>query len=223
MENLSEPKWYDKTWLVVILCIVLFPVGLYAIWMSNTIAKGWKIGYTIFVALMIIANVGDKSNPTTVATTDTVTKADSIVTVQPQVVQNWSYYEDVDKMTSSTTYFAQCTANNKLYFEFPYDGGSVFTLILRKKGETLDLILNATKAQFVNINSNVRVKFDDKQPVNYDFSMANDGSANLIFISSPSTFIAKLKKAKHLIIEATFYQAGAKQVEFDVEGLKWEH
>jgi hypothetical protein len=43
-------KWYDNTWLVILICIVFFPVGLYALWKNQSISKGWKIGITIVIA-----------------------------------------------------------------------------------------------------------------------------------------------------------------------------
>ena len=60
---MSEPtttKWYDKKGLVVLLCIVFFPVGLYALWMSRTIGKGWKIGVSVFFGLVVLSRIGDK-------------------------------------------------------------------------------------------------------------------------------------------------------------------
>lgn len=60
---MSEPtttKWYDKKGLVVLLCIVFFPVGLYALWMSRTIGKGWKIGVSVFFGLVVLSSIGDK-------------------------------------------------------------------------------------------------------------------------------------------------------------------
>ena len=59
MENSTpQSKWYDKTWLVVVLCIVLFPVGLYALWKNDSISKGWKIGVTAVFALIVLAQLG---------------------------------------------------------------------------------------------------------------------------------------------------------------------
>lgn len=60
MENsTTTSKWYDKTWLVIVLCIIFFPVGLYALWKNQSIAKGWKIGITVVIALIVIASLGD--------------------------------------------------------------------------------------------------------------------------------------------------------------------
>jgi len=55
----EQKKWYDNKVLTNILLIVFFPVGLYALWKSNTIAKWWKITATIIIGLIVIANIGD--------------------------------------------------------------------------------------------------------------------------------------------------------------------
>lgn len=62
MENLkNQSKWYNKTWLVIILCIMFFPVGLYALWKNQSISKGWKTGITVIIALIVIANIGKEN------------------------------------------------------------------------------------------------------------------------------------------------------------------
>ena len=68
MDNLTtQSKWYDKTWLVIVLCIVFFPVGLYALWKNQSISKGWKIGVTVVIALIVLAQLGkdDKGGSST--------------------------------------------------------------------------------------------------------------------------------------------------------------
>lgn len=51
---LTQEQWYDKQWLVLVLCIFVFPVGLYALWKSGKISKGWKVTGTIIIALGIV-------------------------------------------------------------------------------------------------------------------------------------------------------------------------
>lgn len=57
--NSKSNTWYEKTWLVIILCVIFFPVGLYALWKNTTIAKGWKIGVTIVITVLLIAGLTD--------------------------------------------------------------------------------------------------------------------------------------------------------------------
>ncbi len=52
-----EEKWYEKTWLVVVLLFVFFPVGLYALWKNTKIGKGWKVGGTAVIVLAVLINL----------------------------------------------------------------------------------------------------------------------------------------------------------------------
>ena len=74
-QSSASNAWYDKTWLVVILCIIFFPVGLYALWKNSKISKGWKIAVTILIAIIVIANIGDKTEKSTSTTSTTPTES----------------------------------------------------------------------------------------------------------------------------------------------------
>lgn len=64
MEPQNPSAWYEKTWLVILLCIIFFPVGLYALWKNTTISKGWKIAATTAIVLIVIANLGESQKNT---------------------------------------------------------------------------------------------------------------------------------------------------------------
>jgi hypothetical protein len=58
MEQITtSKKWYDNTFIVVLLCIFFFPVGLYALWMNQSIGKGWKIAVSLFFAVVVIGAI----------------------------------------------------------------------------------------------------------------------------------------------------------------------
>jgi hypothetical protein len=60
MENQQiDKKWYDNKFITHLLLVIFFPVGLYALWKSRTIAKWWKITATVLISLIVIANLGD--------------------------------------------------------------------------------------------------------------------------------------------------------------------
>ena len=59
MANQIKEKWYDNNLNVIILCILFFPVGLYALWKNRFISKGWKIGVSVVFGLIIIASLGN--------------------------------------------------------------------------------------------------------------------------------------------------------------------
>jgi hypothetical protein len=57
-----QSKWYDKTWLVVLLCIIFFPVGLYGLWKNESISIGWQIGTTALLAIAVIGQIENYNN-----------------------------------------------------------------------------------------------------------------------------------------------------------------
>lgn len=85
MEQASKTKWYDRIWLVVLLCIFLFPVGLYAIWKSGRIAIGWKLGYTVLLAIALFMPRQEKNEAVEVATKEQA--AAPATTAQPELTQ----------------------------------------------------------------------------------------------------------------------------------------
>lgn len=54
----QEQKWYDKIWLVILLCILFFPVGLYALWRNSSITNGGKIAVTMFFVIVLLTQFG---------------------------------------------------------------------------------------------------------------------------------------------------------------------
>jgi hypothetical protein len=192
----------------------------------------WVLGFILFVVLVNVCS--DEPTPEELkaqkaATVDDDAKkakaAPSVGADKPEVVDNWNYSEDKDEMTGKKTYFAMCYSENKVFFEFPYDGGSSFTLGVRKSPSGTDVYLSVSKGQFLTSydGSSMRVKFDDEPPVTYTYNGTSDGSSDVIFIGSKSRFISKLRKAKRVSLEPEFYQAGKQIVKFNVEGLKWQH
>jgi hypothetical protein len=231
MENINTTSnaWYEKTWLVVILCIIFFPVGLYALWKNSSISKGWKIGVTVIIALIVTVNLGDKDKTTNSKTSKTeVGTEEKQGLVETEVPKEddtkWVFQEDVDKMTSKTVKYASIDANEELEFKFPYDGGSVASLTIRKKDGSNDIYLSVSKGQFNGAydGGQVRIKFDEEHPKKFSFTAPSDNSSDMIFINSTKAIISKLKTSKKVIIEAEFFNEGNRQIEFDVTGFKWE-
>ena len=54
----NEKKWYDNNILTNILLFAFFPVGLYALWKSNSIAKWWKITGTLIISILVLGSAG---------------------------------------------------------------------------------------------------------------------------------------------------------------------
>jgi hypothetical protein len=136
----------------------------------------------------------------------------------------WVYADGQNPMRG-TIRSANIESSDRLEFAFPYAGGSTATLSLRKMNNDLDVMISVDKGQFICYgmgDSEMKAKFDNGKVQDFRCGRAADGSANVIFIKPGSSFLASLRKAKVLIVEATFYQAGARQMTFHVEGLDWK-
>ena len=166
-------------------------------------------------------NVDTNKEITDTIATDTATKL-----VDTAKKETWQYSDEDDKMTSIKTYFAQVDANEELLFDFPYDGGSTASIFIRNKEKSNNVMLRVSKGQFICSPSSgctIRIRFDDTKAETFECSEPSDYDPTTLFINSASRFIKKCKNSKKMIVEAEFYRAGLKQMEFNIEGLKWDH
>lgn len=77
---MESTKWYEKTWLLILACVIFFPVGLYGVYKSQKINKNLK--YTIFgfFAVVILIDVfrgkpnDVESKKVTIVEEDSITK-----------------------------------------------------------------------------------------------------------------------------------------------------
>ena len=139
---------------------------------------------------------------------------------------NWKYEQEEDKMTSKPAYYASVEANELLQLKFPYNGGTTVTIFLRNKGGKNEVMLQLSKGQFMaNVVSgqDIMVRFDSLKAEKFPCVAPGDGSTTVLFISNEAKFLSKLKKAKKALIEAELFNEGNQVMEFNVEGLKWDH
>lgn len=186
----------------------------------QTLASILAIGLFVFLAFG-----SDDEDTSTETTTNSQTTTSTDTSEEPEEIENWSYSEQEDEMSGNKMYFATTRSTNRLDFEFPYNGGSYFDLIIRNMGKGNEVILKVSKGQFmtsISSSENVRVKFDDGELGNYSFNSAADGSSDVIFLNNSDWFIKQLKKANKLKIEAPFFNEGRQVIKFDVEGLEWK-
>ena len=69
-ETQYKKKWYDNKFITHLLLVLFFPIGLYALWNSRTIAKWWKITASVLIGLIVIANLGDDKTSNDNSTTE---------------------------------------------------------------------------------------------------------------------------------------------------------
>ncbi|GAB3959925.1 hypothetical protein GCM10028805_56920 [Spirosoma harenae] len=138
--------------------------------------------------------------------------------------ESWAYTKTTDK-EGRTVYKASINSPNLLEFDFPYNGGAIATLTIRKREDDTHLYIQISKGQFNRSyqEGQARVRFDKSPPAMYMFSAAENGSANIIFFNSEQELIKKMKAAKNMIIDVDFAGQGSRQIEFRTAGLEWNH
>ncbi|MHC4800319.1 MAG: hypothetical protein ACYTF1_27065, partial [Planctomycetota bacterium] len=72
-DSVAKPRWYDRNAIVILLLVIFFPVGLYALWKNRHYSKKMKVIVTGCVALLLLISVGLKE-----ATKQTIEEADSL-------------------------------------------------------------------------------------------------------------------------------------------------
>ena len=177
------------------------------------------------MSVIVACNSNQKATSSDSAKVDTTKKTTVTDVPKPDETQNWTFQTDTDKMTSKERYFATVAAINKLEFDSPYDGGSIATIMLRNQNKKNEILLQIDKGQFVCSSSDgcsINVRFDDSPAIKFNGTEPSDGSSALLFIAPEKKFIANLKKAKKIIVQAEFYESGLKTMEFNVSGLKWD-
>lgn len=145
-------------------------------------------------------------------------------TAQEAPATPWTYSSSTDEMrgTKSTTASVKSTDS----FKGPIAWVAQPTeLAIRQSGRSQDVIVrndNLPFNCFSIADTYMSVKFDDGTVAKYRCTEESSGQIGVAFLRPESKFIAKLKSAKHLIIEAEVLVGGEQQMHFDVVGLKWE-
>jgi len=160
--------------------------------------------------------------------TDTTASKKSTTETKPATSSTgaWTYSTDTDKMTSKQRYFAAVEATNKLQFQAPYEGGSTGTVTVRTQDAKNEVILTIDKGQFVcNMSDGcaINIRFDSDPAIKFTGSEPSDGSSTTLFIEEAAKFITQAKKAKKMIVQAEFYESGMQNMEFTIDGFKWDH
>ena len=85
----SKPiYWYDRTWVVILLLIVFFPVGLYALYKGNAFGPTGKILLTLVVLIVVVNVAADPEDfeapPTTSQQASTTQQTEQAAEPEPE-------------------------------------------------------------------------------------------------------------------------------------------
>lgn len=185
--------------------------------------------FGLFILTAVIAGIFSSNTDSADKTTETFSNEYQKEDLKPDQPKTptylWQYSESTDEMDNKKNFFAVITSDNKLNFDFPYDGGSSGYITIRNMDGKNSVAISIEKGQFMsNFNDSeyIRIKFDDNELEKYSFDEAADGSSDYIFPRQSLKLISKIKKSKNIKIEAPFYNEGRQVLNFTTEGLIWD-
>lgn len=135
----------------------------------------------------------------------------------------WTYTETKDEMRGSISKVAHLSSTNTLQLSPPY-GATNPVLTVRKDPKFGFNIFITSDGQPLCRSYNddtLSVKFDNNAIREWSCSEAADGSPGIVFFDREQSFLAAIKKAKKMVVEVNYYDAGRQQITFPVAGLKW--
>jgi len=154
---------------------------------------------TLVVAITLIA-LGIVVKSCTSSSAESTSK--STKPTETEITQNiWKYDSSVSEMGDKSL-FAEIEANEKVYMEFPYNGGSTGTLIVRSKNGKKSAMFIIDKGQIDTDydGTYVRIKFDDEVPQKWSASGPSDNSSDVLFFNNETKLINKLKTTKKVVL-----------------------
>lgn len=152
---------------------------------------------------------------------DAMTAVDAAPTTTPTT--GWVYEQSDDRMRGAKNRRASVDAVESITLPFPY-GESVPTLNIREDAKYGFNIYLRANGQFLcrsYQDDTLSVKFDSRPIREWSCAEADGGGSEIVFINRERAFLAELKKASEVTIEAPMYEAGRQQMTFKVAGLKW--
>lgn len=176
----------------------------------------------IFIALFGFAIIGMIMR--TDSTPSTPSPSASTPAAKP-TPKTWEYSNNTDKVSGKQATQASLLSDNRFQLDFPYQGGTVGELQVRKHPRYgKDIIFSVNKGQLLCSVSGcqVSVKVDGKPPYKVSATEPADHSSDTLFLGSYDKLLKDIKASKKVIIEVTFFQQGSKPFEFNTAGLKWE-
>lgn len=192
--------------------------------------KGCLIVLTIFIVLVLIGSLlpDDKNTVSTSENDNVKVSANTVEQTKKSVESKWVYEEDVDEMTDSKVRYAYLKSDNEVEFDFPYNGGSYLTVVIREsKRKGMDAYIKISSGQFIineyNGDNKISVRFDDNEPIKYTMLEPADISTDVLFFRDSKGFVEKCKSAKVIKIEPSFFQEGRRVFTFTTPvPLKWD-
>jgi hypothetical protein len=188
----------------------------------------WLIGGLAFagIALSVHAKLKPEQYAKPAEAVASIPKPTPSATISEAApASKWTYQEYSDPMHGTKSNHAKITSENEADLDFPYGRQSASIELRRDPRLGLDVMFVVAEGQIMcrtYDDTYVSVKFDAGPVQRFRCTDASAGSSNVVFLGSASSFIAKLKESKSVMLEAEFYRSGRRQFTFETAGLEWK-
>ena len=168
MSEFTKSNWYDKMWLVVILCIIIFPIGLYALWKNTIIPPGWKILGTIIISIIVFNQINNVFTDSPVSVDNSTTSGLAVAPLTQFQIDSLAEVEqqaEIEERKNNTITAVSLMANyteNQLRADEKFRGKYFFvegTIHEIKKGLSDEIYVTLNSGELIMY---VRCYFNDK-------------------------------------------------------------
>ena len=136
----------------------------------------------------------------------------------------WRKSTHRDAMSGKDVVSTRVRSADTFTFGFPYAGAQRATLEVRNHPRWgRSVMLSIERGQFVCssfVPCETKIRFDDGPIEEWRLTTPSDDSTDLRFIADDGRFVALLRRARTVRIEAAFYQEGTRTFVFDVTGYE---
>lgn len=182
-------------------------------------------GVIILVVAASALNGIPSAPPTTIEPTQLDANGEATAPMAPAApAPNWTYETERDEMRDATNRFASSASTNTVDMGFPYDTVQM-RIMLRdhaEHGRDIMLVVSEGQYQCGYRGCSISAKFDDGEIQTFSVNEADGGTNGVLFIQNQPRFLAALRSAERVTIEARFYSRGSQQFSFNIGGLQWE-
>jgi hypothetical protein len=158
----EEPKgrtWYNRTWVVVLLSFLVWPVGAYALYKNNRMSTAGKFGTGVLCALMALASIGAGADEESSSTESSGTESPNI-----------SY---ADSVKNETAYISKTFSSNPRNYGSDGFGGYAVQSEVNSIGREIYDTASKIKEENLNIDK-IKIKFKQGQCKDYNGNVSED-------------------------------------------------
>lgn len=180
------------------------------------------IGGVVLGAIMSLSDSNKNTTPAETSTEKSDFTTSTAQSVQYPTINIWQYETPIDNVSGKYSKTAKLQSNNLAQLDFPYNGGTFATLVVRKHprdGKNVFVAINKGQLSCQYDNCYIALRFDDGPVIKNYVSEPSDNSNLAYFLSKTNNIISKIKNSKKMYIELTFFSQGTHTFEFNTENF----